>query len=408
MAYTATIPDNYRSDSFPIAKGVKLKGNTVFFDSTFSEKQVNEILYSYWSKVTPKGKDGEQFIAKKLKGETGKALTRQDVEMSGVEVPAQFTDEEYNFFRLSQANTRLDRAGDVLTKNFLDRLAKGVNDEGGISLLYNHDHMIALGKIFHEQVQKMTTGADDFELIGYAAINKKASMPNHPNMSVKEGIDAGMLNWVSIGFRAVGEVKQAGDKFYQEFDYKEGQAFTPEHFETSLVYFPAQYGAKIKNYNGNEEEFDAVKLFNFKKLHKKNFISAMEIKANGKTFTATPEVSEKEGTTTATIKGLEGLQDEIKALEAANEQLKAVKAILLETNQETINDIQNLEGEKALNKSFKHSKEELEAMLISSPAKFKALATDLRKEHEEGIKAGRIVAPAGREREVVKSVDNLW
>lgn len=408
MAYTATIPQGYNATSFPITKGVRLKGNTLTFDKSFSEKQVNEILYSYWSKATPKGKEGEQFIAKKLKGETGKALTRQDVEMAGVEVPAQFTDEEYNFFKLSQANTRLDRAGDVLTKSFLDRLAKGVNEEGGISLLYNHDHMIALGKVFHEQVQKMATGAEDFELVGYAAIFKKASMPNHPNMSVKQGIDAGMLNWVSIGFRAIGETKQVGDKFYQEFDYEEGQAFTPEHFETSLVYFPAQYGAKIKNYNGNEEEFDSVKLFNLKKLHRKNFISAMEIKVNGKTFTATPEVTEKEGTTTATIKGLEGLQDEIKALEVANEQLKAVKAILIETNQDAINDIQNLEGEKALNKSLKHTKEELEAMLLSSPAKFKALVADLRKEHEAGIKAGRITAPGGKEVEVVKSVENLW
>jgi hypothetical protein len=400
MPYSITIPNGCPINPalFPLHSGVKVKGNSVTFSDAFTPEAIETITRSAWDKDPINGTG--KYIVKKLKAESANILKRADIEALGVQIPEVFTDEEFNFFIMSQANTLLDRQGDKLTRKFLQRLADNTNSQKEtVPILFNHNKDMMIGNLFHEDVKRMNNSGDEsYELVGYMAVNKKVTMPGQPNLSIADAIKSKMLTNVSIGFVGIGKIKEAGSKVYQEFDYDENDSFMPEHFETSLVYFPAQYGATVKSYAGKEHTFN-FKDFSFSKITKKQFQISMDITVNGKSIPVTPEIQESDGKTTATIKGLDAVQSEIKSLEAKASKYEALEKAFKELNQETINDIQNMEGEKGLKKSFTHSEAELASMAMYEPVKFKALHADLKKEFTAGTKTGQLGNPGKPETE---------
>lgn len=399
MPYQITIPNGCPINPalFPLHSGVKVKGNVITFSNDFTPEAIEKITRSAWDKDPIAGQG--KYIVKKLKTDSANVLKRADIEQLGVKVPDEFTDEDFNFFILSQANTKLDRQGDKLTRKFLQRLADNTNGQKEtLHLLFNHNRDSMLGSIFHEDVKRMSGGDEDYELIGYSAVNKKVTMPGQPQMSIPDAIKSKMLTNVSIGFNAIGKIKEVGSKMYQEFDWDENDSFMPEHFETSLVYFPAQYGATVKSYGGDSHTYN-FKDFSFSKITKKQFLISMEIKVNGKSVAVTPEIQEADGKTTATIKGLDAVQTEITALETKAAKFDVLEKAFTELTKESVTDIQNIEGEKGLNKSLKHTEAELTAMAQAEPAKFKALYADLKKEFTATKKPGQLGNPGSEDEE---------
>ncbi len=271
----------------------------------------------------------------------------------------------------------------------MEALAANLKENGGIGLHFNHDINQLLGKVFHATVEPMVGVPGEYELIEYFYVNPKVVLPGQPNLPLHEAIADQTIKNVSISFYGKGEIKELSQNEYiRLFDYSPAAAGPkPEHPETSLVYFPAQYGASIKSLT-NAEGVTASKYFSLTK--KSILMPKFPITISGKSVEISAELEGE----SVTVKGLEAIQTEIKTLEEKAGKYDVLHKQLSELIQPSINNIENLQGEKGLNKTHKYTVEKLKEL---SPVEIKAIEADLQASYNEKFPKGQFaVLPVGK------------
>ncbi len=185
MLITATIPNDFPIDLFPIGKGIKVDGRKVKFHG-HSMTQAESILESIRNKFHTAS--GMNVGLRSIKDRDCKALSTEEIEPLKTHTPVDLAN--YKVFKMGAANTKIDRDKDKLTKGFLKALAANLKENGGIGLHFNHDINQLVGKVFHATVEPMVGVPGEYELIEYFYVNPKVVLPGQPNERSEAGANA--------------------------------------------------------------------------------------------------------------------------------------------------------------------------------------------------------------------------
>ena len=243
--FEVKLPDSIPVHLFPAGKGITIdeKEKSVRFEGAhFSEKKVRELVERIAERITDDG-----FIAP-IKAIRAKSVSSQEAEAIATATGADFSD--YVLFSAYACNTKIDRSQDRFTKSFLERLAKIVNEGDKPAFLYAHLRNQTIGKVLTAKVIPMVDEPGQHVLQITFSVNKKAIIPGQPDLKIAGMLTNGGLEFVSISFAARGEIEEFGDTLIRIFKGEEGEMvlFT----ETSVVYYPAQIGAKLKGFELKE------------------------------------------------------------------------------------------------------------------------------------------------------------
>jgi len=243
--FEVKLPDSIPVHLFPAGKGITIdeKEKSVRFEGAhFSEKKVRELVERIAERITDDG-----YIAP-IKAIRAKSVSSQEAEAIATATGADFSD--YVLFSAYACNTKIDRSQDRFTKSFLERLAKIVNEGDKPAFLYAHNRDQTIGKVLTAKVIPMVDEPGQHVLQITFSVNKKAIIPGQPDLKIAGMLTNGGLEFVSISFAARGEIEEFGDTLIRIFKGEEGEMvlFT----ETSVVYYPAQIGAKLKGFELKE------------------------------------------------------------------------------------------------------------------------------------------------------------
>ena len=381
MSIKITLPERLNPDLFPTGGGISVKGSVAFFDPekwTADSAQVFAADFDARHKYSEDGAD--LGYCKSDKFSKVKAFEPTDVELAlaNERLGGGITKESHVFVEFKAANTRVDRDGDQLTRNFLEGMAKNAIAEK-IFVLADHDSRQKLGRVYDATVSPSGDG-DHYNLIEKAILSRKAKPVNLGGQTPAEALEDKMLDFVSVRFRTVNRperVEVQEGVYINRIDAPEGAMV--EHSETSFVFMGAQRGARLKSADFApviEEPKKTVKKMEFE-------IKSFKLTAEGETVKGVSEVvahidsleaqlkAEKEKNAAMLQPSIDGIlatqtlfkeakkelpiiwtEDELKGF--AFEKLQTMHSTLVKSYQSEVKGIDPTKGEPAPEKTKSH------------------------------------------------------
>lgn len=285
---------------------------------------------------------------KQLHTGTTKAAGMADAEwekIKGLMVnPDKFEPEQVRVFESQLAHNFIDRDGERFSKDVLKSFARSIV---GKSVLTGHNWgALGSGRVFDAKLEKATI-EETLAMIGpnpekglskhlakvaetdggiYWLVTKYYMLADDPMVQM---VDAGIVQDMSIGFRAPERVEVKNDDKAAWREYRNTKDQDAEALEQSFVFLGSQYGARTrKDFDGTEDEpkNDEVEMM------KVEFKTLGEFELTEETKAAMVEAIEaKVAEAEAKAAAAENMLAEFKAA-AGCEDVEAVKALVVKAN----------------------------------------------------------------------------
>ncbi|NIV12894.1 MAG: hypothetical protein GWN62_16915 [Aliifodinibius sp.] len=309
---------------------------TLTFEDTTPE-QVEAVIY------------GLPAIDKKKDVRIGakKAITGSDLEQLQLKTKLDLS--KGKVFRFEAANNVIDRTNERFNVSVLEKFASDINKEGR-TFLFSHRSDQIIGRVFHAELDQ---SEGKTALIEHVFIMTGTKLPGQADIELSEAIEAGVVDFVSVGFsafrRRIEEDGKSFVEYYLDAENADHKEFT-EQTELSAVYLGAQRGAAQKEY----------------KVENIEFIKSIDMDNTE----LTAKIKELEGQIETLTTELTGKDSEIESLKSKNTDLEAIVEKYLEPFR---NDILNLQG-KILSEPARLTEEQVKAL---APEQLMAMAKDL-------------------------------
>lgn len=322
---TTILPDSINRKQLGSLPGVRVKGDKVTFNGSWTKEKAEEALNLADKSV-------------KLINEVRfKQFQPTEMDLNivrGRVAPGEEVD-KYGFYECDLSDTKIDFTDERIQKAVLEAMKPQA--DGGVSVLVNHNPDMIVGSTYRSTVIPIPDDHENyiFRVWFYVPPHKVSTTGG----TIKQDIDSRVLQFVSIAFRN-DKIKlvEAGNRMILEYEYDEERP--PILVEMSLVYRGANPRAALKKLGADRRQYRFTK--QKLSMEKKSItLKAATIDGKRKEFDVVAKANDEGDKIVLTVD--EGFQSHLDEMNEKALKYDALNTELTEAKEPIVNEITGLQ-----------------------------------------------------------------